>query len=82
MVINCLIGKDYYRVRIGISHPGDKDRVTNHVLGDLSKEDSENLEKILSSIAKNITILIEYRVTCGIRCHRRKYVCGFFEIWC
>ena len=53
------IGKDYYRVRIGISHPGDKDRVTNHVLGDLSKEDSETLDKILSLIAKNIPILID-----------------------
>jgi len=46
------IGKDYYRIRIGISHPGDKDKVTNHVLGDLSKEDNEVLDKILSSIAK------------------------------
>ena len=53
------IGKDYYRIRIGISHPGDKEKVTNHVLGDLSKEDTETLEKILSSIAKNITILID-----------------------
>ena len=53
------IGKDYYRVRIGISHPGDKDKVTNHVLGDLSKEDNEVLDKILSSIAKNISILID-----------------------
>ena len=53
------IGKDYYRVRIGISHPGDKDKVTNHVLGDLSKEDNEALDKILSSIAKNISILID-----------------------
>ena len=53
------IGKDYYRVRIVISHPGDKDKVTNHVLGDLSKEDNEALDKILSSIAKNISILID-----------------------
>ncbi|MBT4696146.1 MAG: aminoacyl-tRNA hydrolase [Alphaproteobacteria bacterium] len=53
------IGKDYYRIRIGISHPGDKDKVTNHVLGDLSKEDNEALDKILSSIAKNISILID-----------------------
>jgi len=53
------IGKDYYRVRIGISHPGEKDKVTSHVLGDLSKEDNEALDKILSSIAKNISILID-----------------------
>ena len=53
------IGKDYYRIRIGISHPGDKDKVTKHVLGDLSKEDNEALDKILSLIAKNISILID-----------------------
>jgi PTH1 family peptidyl-tRNA hydrolase len=53
------IGKDYFRVRIGISHPGEKDKVTSHVLGDLSKEDNEALDKILSSIAKNISILID-----------------------
>ena len=53
------IGKDYFRIRIGISHPGDKDKVTSHVLGDLSKEDTETLDKILSLIAKNIPILID-----------------------
>ena len=53
------IGKDYYRIRIGISHPGDKNKVTKHVLGDLSKEDNEALNKILSLIAKNISILID-----------------------
>ena len=53
------IGIEYYRIRIGISHPGDKDKVTNHVLSDLSKEDFEILQKILTSIAENISYLIE-----------------------
>ncbi len=53
------IGIEYYRIRIGISHPGDKDKVTNHVLSDLSKEDVEILQKILTSIAENISYLIE-----------------------
>tara|TARA_S200000501_G_scaffold150620_2_gene142086 strand:- start:10639 stop:11223 length:585 start_codon:yes stop_codon:yes gene_type:complete len=53
------IGIEYYRIRIGISHPGDKDKVTNHVLSDLSKEDVEILQKILTSIAENIAYLIE-----------------------
>ena len=30
---------DYWRVRLGIGHPGDKDRVTGHVLGDFAKAD-------------------------------------------
>ena len=53
------IGTDYFRIRIGISHPGEKEKVTGHVLGDLSKEDSETLKKILTSIAENISTLIE-----------------------
>ena len=53
------IGIEYYLIRIGISHPGDKDKVTNHVLSDLSKEDVEILQKILTSIAENISYLIE-----------------------
>tara|TARA_B100001057_G_scaffold236376_1_gene236658 strand:- start:3223 stop:3807 length:585 start_codon:yes stop_codon:yes gene_type:complete len=53
------IGTDYFRIRIGISHPGDKEKVTGHVLGDLSKEDAEKLQKVLISIAENISTLIE-----------------------
>ena len=53
------IGTDYFRIRIGISHPGEKEKVTVHVLGDLSKEDAETLQKILTSIAENISTLIE-----------------------
>lgn len=35
----CLNSQDYWRVRMGIGHPGDKSRVTSHVLGDFSKEE-------------------------------------------
>ncbi|MEC8497475.1 MAG: aminoacyl-tRNA hydrolase [Pseudomonadota bacterium] len=57
--IDVNIGTDYFRIRIGISHPGEKEKVTGHVLGDLSKEDAETLQKILTSIAENISTLIE-----------------------
>ncbi|MEJ0046074.1 MAG: aminoacyl-tRNA hydrolase [Rhodospirillales bacterium] len=33
--------QDYWRVRIGIGHPGDKARVLGHVLGNKSAEDQE-----------------------------------------
>ena len=32
---------DYWRVRLGIGHPGEKERVLGHVLGDFVKEDRE-----------------------------------------
>ena len=51
-------GKDYRRVRLGIGHPGHKDRVTGHVLGNFSKEDQIWLEPSLTSLADNIDMLV------------------------
>lgn len=50
--IDAHIGKDYKRLRIGIGHPGHKDRVNPHVLGDFSKADQVWLEPLLDAIAK------------------------------
>ncbi len=44
-------GKDYRRVRIGIGHPGVKEMVHGHVLGDFSKADKEWLDALLDAIA-------------------------------
>ncbi|MFC5386084.1 aminoacyl-tRNA hydrolase [Aquamicrobium segne] len=45
------IGKDYRRVRIGVGHPGVREMVHNHVLGDFSKSDQEWLGVLLDAIA-------------------------------
>jgi peptidyl-tRNA hydrolase, PTH1 family len=50
-------GEDYRRVRIGIGHPGDKARVTGHVLGDFAKADHEWLDPLLDAIADNAGML-------------------------
>ena len=50
--IDACIGKDYYRVRIGIGKPKDKANVANFVLSDFPKVDKENLEKIINISAK------------------------------
>lgn len=55
--IDAHCGKDYRRLRIGIGHPGDKARVTGHVLGDFAKADQEWLEPLLDAIAENIPML-------------------------
>lgn len=44
------IGPDYARVRLGIGHPGHKDRVTGYVLGDFAKADQEWLDDLLRGI--------------------------------
>jgi PTH1 family peptidyl-tRNA hydrolase len=41
----------FRRVRIGIGHPGHKDRVTGHVLGNYAKAEIEPLTDMLAAIA-------------------------------
>jgi PTH1 family peptidyl-tRNA hydrolase len=41
----------YRRVRIGIGHPGHKDRVTGHVLGNFAREEQDDLAAVLGAIA-------------------------------
>jgi peptidyl-tRNA hydrolase, PTH1 family len=45
------IGEDFRRVRIGIGHPGHKDRVTSHVLGNYAKAEMDDLAHMLGVIA-------------------------------
>jgi PTH1 family peptidyl-tRNA hydrolase len=46
------IGNDYWRVRIGIGHPGHRDLVTSHVLRNFAKADHAWLEPLLGAIAE------------------------------
>ena len=45
------IGNDFRRVRIGIGHPGHKDKVTRHVLGNYAKAEMDDLAEMLGAIA-------------------------------
>jgi len=38
------MGKNFYRLRLGIGHPGDKEKVTGHVLNKVSRDDETNIE--------------------------------------
>ncbi len=50
---------DYHRVRIGIGHPGARERVHGHVLGDFARADAPALERLLESIADNAPLLVQ-----------------------
>lgn len=56
---SCLDDKNYKRVRLGIGHPGDKDRVTGYVLGNFSKEDAKWLPDMLKVVAKETPLLLK-----------------------
>jgi len=45
------LGRDFRRVRLGIGHPGHKDRVTAHVLGNYAKAEMDPLADMLGAIA-------------------------------
>ena len=48
---------DYWRVRLGIGHPGHKDRVTGHVLGDFGRADQSWLVPFLDAVAAEAPLL-------------------------
>lgn len=45
------LGADFRRVRLGIGHPGHKDRVTGYVLGNYAKAELDPLTDMLGAIA-------------------------------
>ncbi len=49
--------QDYWRVRLGIGHPGDKARVLAHVLGDFAKADRAWLTAMLAAVAEAAPLL-------------------------
>jgi peptidyl-tRNA hydrolase, PTH1 family len=53
------LGPEFRRVRIGIGHPGHKDRVTGHVLGNYAKAEIEPLSDMLGAIAAEAAWLAE-----------------------
>lgn len=51
----------FQRIRIGIGHPGHKDRVTGHVLGNFAKSDQIWLEPLLAALSKYAPDLVQGR---------------------
>ncbi len=48
---------DYWRVRLGIGHPGEKHRVTGHVLGDFARPELDWLLPMLDAVADEAALL-------------------------
>jgi peptidyl-tRNA hydrolase, PTH1 family len=51
------LGPDYRRVRLGIGHPGDKARVTGHVLQNFSKDDIAWLQPLVMAMVDAAPLL-------------------------
>jgi PTH1 family peptidyl-tRNA hydrolase len=48
---------EFWRVRLGIGHPGQKERVTGHVLGNFAKADEPWLARLLEALAETAPLL-------------------------
>jgi PTH1 family peptidyl-tRNA hydrolase len=58
-----LNSQDYWRVRIGIGHPGDKEKVHGHVLSDFSKAERQSVEPMMQSISRHVGLLLDGKDT-------------------
>jgi PTH1 family peptidyl-tRNA hydrolase len=53
---------EYWRVRLGIGHPGDKARVLSYVLGDFAKDEKDWLIRFLDAIADAAPLLVADKI--------------------
>ena len=56
--IDAHLGLGYWRVRIGIDHPGDRDLVSDYVLSNFSSAQKKQLSQTLELINANIEYLL------------------------
>lgn len=52
--ISARMGKDFWRLRLGIGHPGDKNKVSGYVLNKASKDDRISIERAIDNASRVI----------------------------
>ena len=57
--IDAHVGPDFWRVRIGVGHPGVKELVKHYVLHDFDAEEKPEVETMVGAIADNFALLFE-----------------------
>jgi len=55
--ITATLGPGYRRVRLGVGHPGDKSRVSGHVLANFSKDDIGWLKPLVAAMVETAPLL-------------------------
>jgi len=57
--IDAHMGRDYRRVRLGVGHPGDPDRVQSYVLRDFAKAEQAWVARLIDTVAIHFSQLVE-----------------------
>lgn len=52
------LGQDYWRLRLGIGHPGERSQVTSHVLHDFYAEEKPVVEHMLRACTEHLPLLL------------------------
>jgi PTH1 family peptidyl-tRNA hydrolase len=52
------LGKNFWRMRLGIGHPGRKEMVTSYVLSDFDKNEEPLFERLLDVTAKHFPLVL------------------------
>lgn len=58
-IIKALDSKDFYRLRLGIGHPGSKNQVVNYVLGTPSRDDKDKIEVAIDDAIREAPGLVK-----------------------
>jgi PTH1 family peptidyl-tRNA hydrolase len=58
--IDSAIGKEYWRIRLGIGHPGHKDRVHGYVLSDFSAAERDIMDPVYAEIARQLPLFWQH----------------------
>lgn len=61
-IINKMAGNNFLRLRIGIGHPGDKSRVTGHVLNKVTTDDRIDIERAIDSAIRELPLIMNGEV--------------------
>jgi PTH1 family peptidyl-tRNA hydrolase len=57
--IDHLVGNNYWRIRIGIGHPGDKNFVSSYVLNDFANDEWEWVGALLKKLTDNFPLMLK-----------------------
>jgi PTH1 family peptidyl-tRNA hydrolase len=78
--ISAHIGNDYLRVRLGVGHPGVKELVHNHVLGDFAKSERPWVEALCEIVADNAGLILKGReASFANKVHLAMQAKGFYD---
>ncbi len=72
-IINALGARDFWRLRIGIGHPGDRTQVVDYVLSRPSRAEQEAIDQALDEVEAALPAILGGRFQVAMnRLHRRK----------